>query len=69
MPTRRALLSSAIALPALHRLYAQTAPRPALDSLLSLFDFETEAFLVLSLLSPEPTFQEGTTRILQTPLT
>jgi len=33
------------------------------------FDFETEAFLVLSLLTPELTFQEGTTRILQTPLT
>src|SRR5689334_8593792 len=48
MPTRRALLSSAIALPALHRLYAQTAPRPALDSLLSLFDFETEAQKVIS---------------------
>ena len=43
MPTRRKLLRGALALPALHRLYAQTAPHPALDSLLSLFDFEAEA--------------------------
>jgi 4-hydroxymandelate oxidase len=43
MHTRRNLLRAAMALPAMHRLYAQTAPRPALDRLLSLFDFEAEA--------------------------
>ncbi len=43
MRTRRDLLRTALAAPAFHRLYAQTAPRPALDRLLSLFDFETEA--------------------------
>jgi 4-hydroxymandelate oxidase len=36
-------MRSAAAVAAFHRLYAQTAPRPALDRLLSLFDFEAEA--------------------------
>jgi len=43
MPSRRDLLRAAAGLPAMHRLYAQTAPQPALDRLLSLFDFEGEA--------------------------
>ena len=43
MVSRRHLLRSALGLAAFHKLYAQTAPRAALDRLLSLFDFETEA--------------------------
>ena len=43
MPTRRNVLRSALTFSAIHRLYAQTAPHPALDRLLSLFDFEAEA--------------------------
>ena len=43
MHTRRELLCSACAAASFHRLYAQTAPRPALDRLLSLFDYEAEA--------------------------
>src|SRR5579863_2313850 len=43
MATRREMLRTAAGLAAFHKLYAQTAPAPALDRLLSLFDFETEA--------------------------
>ena len=42
MTSRRDVLR-ATGLAAFHRLYAQTAPAPALDRLLSLFDYETEA--------------------------
>jgi 4-hydroxymandelate oxidase len=43
MTSRRELLGAALGLGAFHRLYAQTAPEPALDKLLSLFDYEGEA--------------------------
>ena len=43
MPSRRNLLLSGLGLSAFHKLYAQTSPHAALDGLLSLFDFETEA--------------------------
>jgi 4-hydroxymandelate oxidase len=43
MASRRDLLRVGLGLPALHKLYAQTAPNKALDGLLSLFDFEAEA--------------------------
>jgi len=46
--SRRDLLRTALAIPALHRLYAQTAPHASLDRLLSLFDFEAEAQKVIS---------------------
>ena len=46
--TRRDLLRAALAGAALDRLYGQTAPRAALDRLLSLFDYETEAQKVIS---------------------
>ena len=42
-PTRRHLLCTALGVSAFHRLYAQTAPEPGLDRLLSLFDYESEA--------------------------
>lgn len=42
MTSRRDLLR-ATGLAAFHKLYAQTAPAPALDRLLSLFDYEAEA--------------------------
>ena len=48
MPTRRDVLHAALGVSAIHRMYAQTAPRPALDALLSLFDFEAEAQKVIS---------------------
>ncbi len=43
MASRRELLRAAAGLAAFHKLYAQTAPAPQLDRLLSLFDFEAEA--------------------------
>jgi 4-hydroxymandelate oxidase len=43
MSSRRDILRTALALPAFHKLYAQTAPAPELDALLSLFDYEVEA--------------------------
>jgi 4-hydroxymandelate oxidase len=43
MSTRRDVLRSGFILSAFHKIYAQTAPQPGLDRLLSLFDFEAEA--------------------------
>src|SRR6202050_5702696 len=43
MASRRDRLRTALGLSAFHQLYAQSAPHAALDGLLSLFDFETEA--------------------------
>jgi len=48
MSSRREVLRTALSLAAFHRLYAQTAPNPALDGLLSLFDFEASAQKVIS---------------------
>lgn len=43
MASRRELLRAGIGLAAFHKLYAQSSPQAAMDVLLSLFDFETEA--------------------------
>jgi 4-hydroxymandelate oxidase len=43
MSSRRDAMRAALLFPALHRLYSQTASRPELGRLLSLFDFEAEA--------------------------
>lgn len=43
MTSRRDLFRAGLSLSAFHKLYAQTSPHAALDGLLSLFDFETEA--------------------------
>ena len=43
MSSRRNVLRFGLGFTAFHKLYAQTAPQPALDKLLSLFDFEAEA--------------------------